>query len=220
MPDSRLERIPAIAKRSQRKAGQSAARVYSRAGARIIATKGAAVSDEFGHIVTDAMRARIGVTTPAVPLPDPIGDSDVRKFMAVTGDTNQMYRDDTVAQSLGFERRVVPQMLVTQLFRHTDSTQIDAVPHHAWHGLQFPPDYTNNRNAGHEFTWLKPVYVGDQLTVQQRLKDVYARHNRAGVAVIYVVRESEIRNQKGEVVVRQTSTLAKMPARPRGAGKA
>jgi acyl dehydratase len=137
----------------------------------------------------------------------------------VTGDTNQMYRDDAVARSYGFERRVAPQMLVTQLFRHTEGTQIEDVPHHSWHGLEFPAEYTNNRNAGHEFTWLRPVYVGDRLTLQQKLKDVYAKRNRAGVAVIYVVRETEIRNQHRDVVVLQTSTLAKMPARPRGEGK-
>src|SRR5581483_5110198 len=93
----------------------------------------------------------------------------------------------------------------------------DAMP---WAGIELPPNFTNTRNAGHEVEWLEPVYVGDRLTIQYRLVDVYARQGRSG-PMLFLKRACEIRNQDGRLVVRVTSTSAKLPAaRFSGAGSA
>ena len=171
--------------------------------------------DDIDSLVTDDMRACIGTSNPPVELPEEISASDVRRFLEVIGETNPLYRDDAYARRFGYRSRVVPPILVVQLFRRVEDMEAEGGGSGAmWPGLRLPANYNNTRNAGHEFTWLGPVYVGDRLTLQQRLADVYVRQGRAGVPVIYLVRETEIRNQRGEAVVRQTSTTAKLPEGP------
>ncbi len=165
------------------------------------------------QLITPAMRACIGSTTPAVALPDPIASSDVRRFVDVVGETNPIYRDEAYAQRYGYRTCVVPPLFVVILFRSIQDPSGDGARFGIdWPGFVLPEPYRNTRNAGQEYTWLRPVYVGDRLTVQIRLSDVYVRRGRAGVPVIYVVSETEIRNQHGELVVRQVNTDAKLPA--------
>lgn len=173
--------------------------------------------DDVDGLITREMRACIGTTTPALELPEEIGATEVRRFIDLIGETNPLYRDQEYAKSLGHQRRVVP-MLVVQLFRRLDDAEGDTRRSTDWPGLTLPENYTNTRNAGHEFTWLRPVYVGDRLTLQSRLTDMYVRRGRRGVPVIYLVRETEIRNQNGEAVVRQTSTTARLPEAAVGEG--
>jgi acyl dehydratase len=161
-------------------------------------------------IITPAMRACIGSTTGPVALPDPIGSSDVRRFVDVIGETNPIYRDEAYARRCGYKTCVVPPLFVTILFRGIQVPDggrfgID------WPGFELPPGYRNTRNAGQEYTWLRPVYVGDRLTVQITLTDLYVRRGRAGIPVLYVVSENELRNGDGEVVLRQRNTDAKLP---------
>jgi acyl dehydratase len=175
-------------------------------------------------LITPAMRSFIGTTTEAVPLPEEIGASDIRRFCEVIGETNPIYWDDASAQKAGYRRRVVPPMLVVQFFRRVSDEEGENAAGMTWPGLELPATFTNTRNAGHRFEWLKPVYVGDRLTLQQRLTDMFVKTGRTGLPIIFLVRETEIRNQDGEVVVRQTSTTARMPegsvsqARPAAAG--
>jgi acyl dehydratase len=171
-------------------------------------------ADPDQQIITPAMRACIGSTTAAVPLPDPISSSDVRRFVDVIGETNPIYRDEAYARRHGYKGCVVPPLFVVILFRSIQDPEgkvarfgID------WPGFALPPPYTNTRNAGQEYTWLRPVYVGDRLTVQIRLTDMYVRRGRAGFPVLYLVSEYEIRNQDGDLVVKQINTDAKLPAK-------
>jgi len=171
------------------------------------------VADDLDYLITDEMRACIGSTTPVLQLPDEISSSDVRRFVDVIGETNPIYRDEAYARRFGYKRCVVPPLFVVVLFRALEDPEgkIERIGID-WPGLKLPPSYTNTRNAGQVYDWLRPVYVGDRLTVAVRLKDFYVRRGRAGIPVIYQVSETEIRNQDGELVVRQINTDAKLPA--------
>jgi acyl dehydratase len=170
------------------------------------------MADDSEQLITEAMRACIGTTKPPVELPEEIGASDVRRFLEVVGETNRIYWDESYARRFGYRGRVVPPMLVVQFFRRVEDME-GGGGSRGW-PLRFPSNYTNVRNAGHQFTWLRPVYVGDRLTLQQKLTDIYVRTGRAGVPVIYVASETEIRRTDGEPVVRQSSTTAHLPAGP------
>ena len=170
------------------------------------------MTDESKTLLTDGMLSCIGSVGPPIELPEQIGSSDVRRFVEVVGETNPLYCDDDYARHFGYRSRVVPPMLVVQLFRRVEADDGDGPrEENLWPGLHLPAHYTNARNAGHEFFWLAPVYVGDRLTLQRRLTDIFVKTGRSGVPVIYLVSETEIRNQDGVVVVRQTSTTAKLP---------
>ena len=168
------------------------------------------------RLITEKMRAAIGTATAPLAFPDAISDSDVRRFISVIGETNPIYHDAAYAQRLGYRGRVVPPIYVVALlfrrFTFPDGSAsrvgID------WPQLRLPPGYTNTRNAGQEYTWFQPVYVGDQLTVAARLSDIFVRRGRAGIPAIYLVSETEIHNQAGARVVLQTSTNVKLPAAP------
>jgi len=170
--------------------------------------------DNVDQLITDEMRACIGRAAPPVDLPEEISASDVRRFVDIVGETNMLYRDAEYAKQFGYKGRVVPPMVVVQMFRRIDDEEGKSSDWQSsdWLQLPLPKHYSVSRNAGHEFEWLAPVYVGDRLTIQQRFTDIYAKQGRAGVPVIYLVREVEIRNQHGQAVVRQTSTTAKLPA--------
>ncbi|HZT07984.1 MAG TPA: MaoC family dehydratase N-terminal domain-containing protein [Chloroflexota bacterium] len=170
------------------------------------------------NLVTDQMRACIGKTSPVMELPEEISASDVRRYVEATGDRNPLWMDDAYARAAGFRGRRVPPILILQVYRRAPEWEMgDAMP---WAGIELPPNFTNTRNAGHEVEWLEPVYVGDRLTIQYRLVDVYARQGRSG-PMLFLKRACEIRNQDGRLVVRVTSTSAKLPAaRFSGAGSA
>lgn len=172
-------------------------------------------------LITAEMRACIGSTTPVLTLPEEISASDVRHFVSVIGETNPIYRDAAYAQRHGYKGVVVPPIFVVILFRRLQDPEgkvnrigID------WPGFQLPPLYRNTRNAGQKYTWLRPVYVGDRLSIQVRLTDMYVKRGRRDIPVIYVVSELELRNQDGEVVLRQINTDAKLPMTKIEAGRA
>jgi acyl dehydratase len=164
---------------------------------------------EVATIVTDAMRACIGATLPKLTLPEAIYPSDVRRFLDATGDRNPLWTDDEFARRAGYKGRVVPPMLVVQLYRRAQPEGADSAS--IWPNLVLPEGYTDTRNAGTEIEWLDPVYIGDELTIQHRLVDIYAREGRRAL-IIYLVRDTEIRNQHGELVVTLHSSTAKLPA--------
>jgi acyl dehydratase len=172
------------------------------------------LTDNVDQLITEEMRACIGRAAPPIDLPEEISASDVRRFVEIVGETNMLYRNAEYAKEFGYKGRVVPPMVVVQMFRRIDDEEGKDSDWQSsdWLQLPLPKHYSVSRNAGHEYVWLAPVYVGDRLTIQQRFTDIYAKQGRAGVPVIYLVREVEIRNQHGQPVVRQTSTTAKLPA--------
>jgi len=168
------------------------------------------MSVDIATLVTDEMRACIGATSPVFRLPEEISASDVRRYVEATGDRNPLWMDDDFARSVGYKRRRVPPIFILQLFRRAPEWEMGEQME--WSRLPLPPEYTNTRNAGHEVEFIAPVYVGDTLSFQYRLVDVYARQTRTYQApVIFIKQECEYRNQDGELVVRTTSTSAKMP---------
>jgi len=169
-------------------------------------------------LITAEMRACLGSTTPALELPEEISASDVRHYVSVVGETNPIYHDAAYARRFGYKNIVVPPIFVVILFRRLQSPDgKDSRVGIDWPGFELPPLYRNTRNAGQVYNWLRPVYVGDRLTVQAKLTDVYVRRGRRGIPVIYVVSELELRNQDGQVVLRQVNTDAKLPMTKTGA---
>jgi acyl dehydratase len=58
-----------------------------------------------------------------------------------------------------------------------------------------------------EFEYLRPIHAGDRLTFRSRTKDVYEKTGKRGGSMLFVVGETEFRNQDGEVVAYMRNTV-------------
>ena len=60
-----------------------------------------------------------------------------------------------------------------------------------------------------EYEYLAPIHPGDTITCQTMVKDVYEKEkkNKPGKFMEFTVLETEMKNQKGEVVIKARSTL-------------
>ena len=61
-------------------------------------------------------------------------------------------------------------------------------------------------DGGGDYEFLKPVRPGDVLTARNTLKDLFERPGKAG-PMLFQVFETTWTNQKGELVVKNTSTM-------------
>jgi hypothetical protein len=60
-------------------------------------------------------------------------------------------------------------------------------------------------NGGNKFEYLAPVKVGDRITAQSTLVDVYEKSGGSG-GLLFLVFETEIKNQNGQVVAKLRGT--------------
>src|SRR5439155_25550767 len=58
-----------------------------------------------------------------------------------------------------------------------------------------------------EFEYLKPIRAGDVLRIRSRTKDVFEKQGCRGGNMLFVLMESECRNQRDEVVAYSRNTL-------------
>ncbi|MBP5281786.1 MAG: MaoC family dehydratase [Lachnospiraceae bacterium] len=104
----------------------------------------------------------------------------MEKFYEISGDENPLHRDEEFAKEKGFENRVVYGMLTASLISTLG-------------GVYLPGKYCLIQ--GVETKFLKPVFIGDELTVTGEVVDVRPE-------LKYMEIKVTIRNQKNEKVLR------------------
>jgi acyl dehydratase len=57
-----------------------------------------------------------------------------------------------------------------------------------------------------EFEYVQPIRAGDVLTSRSRTKDVFEKPGKRGGKMLFIVGETELTNQRGEVVAYMRST--------------
>jgi N-terminal half of MaoC dehydratase len=144
-------------------------------------------------VVSDADRALIDVETePGYHL---VEAGAVKRFCEAVGLVDPIYLDPDAAQAAGYPERPIPAAY--------------------WCAIQVPgselrrPELsgfgTRNMNAGTEFEYLKPAYVGQTLACTARIADIRERTGNAGFMVITVL-EYTWRDEAGDVVTRARLT--------------
>lgn len=162
---------------------------------------------EVGSVITSEVRSWIGRTTDLLPLPEPISESDVRRYIEATGDRNPLWLDDEAARAAGYRSRVVPPMMVIDLswrLRNSDAGRL-------WRNIPLPASYVDTRNAGTEIEWLRNVYVGDHIAILHRIVDITAKQGRRGLGV-YIVRESVYQVINGDTAARVQQMVVRFPS--------
>lgn len=166
------------------------------------------MATDLNAIITPEMRACIGYASEVAVLPEKLAGSDVRRYVEATGDRNPLWLDEEYARAAGYRGRVVPPLMIIQLYRWMEGKLFTG-----WEKVPVPDGYTDVRNAGQEVEWLRPLYVGEQPTVQHRIVDIVAREGRRTGVGIYLTRVSEFRNDAKEAVVLVRATSVRLPAR-------
>jgi acyl dehydratase len=169
------------------------------------------MTDSAEAIITAELRGWIGRKTPLRRL-EIIAVSDVRRYVDATGDANPLWLDDDYARGAGYRGRILPPILVGWVpFSFKEGTErANTDPTDLRRQLPLPREYTNVRNAGSETEWVKPAYLGEQLSTQSTVVDIVARKGKAGLG-IYISQEEQILNFQQEIVLRRRHTLAVFP---------
>ena len=67
-------------------------------------------------------------------------------------------------------------------------------------------DYRRLLHGEQEFEYVRPIRAGDVLTFRSRTKDVFEKAGKRGGKMLFIIGETEYRNERGEVVAYTRNT--------------
>jgi acyl dehydratase len=124
--------------------------------------------------------------------------SKVREFAIAIKDPSPRFRDAEAAAAEGFDAVPAPLTFSVVAGHHRDAAAaVDML------GL----DISRIVVGEVEWRYERPVLVGDRLEGRRVVADVKAREGGRGGLMTLVTLETELRNQRGEVAVRQREVL-------------
>ena len=129
--------------------------------------------------VVDRVKARVGWQGEAVE--SVVEAGHVKRFCEAIGDPNPRWREEappTFLVALGTETPQIPEV------------------------LEYGKGWLN---GGDRFEYLEPVRIGDRITTRTQLVDAYEKQGSSG-DMLFVVFDTEYRNQDGRVVARIRGT--------------
>ena len=122
--------------------------------------------------------------------------SRLRFFAKVIGETDPVYTDSAAAREAGH-----PDMLVPPTFLFAAELDSGAM-------LMMLKDLgipmMRILHGEQSFSYHMPVYAGDKVTVEATVTDIY---NKKGGALEFVVKDSRVTNQHGELVAELRAVL-------------
>jgi acyl dehydratase len=67
-------------------------------------------------------------------------------------------------------------------------------------------DYTRLLHGEQDFEYRRPIRPGDTLTFRSRTKEVFEKQGKRGGTMLFVIGETEFKNQHGEIVAYMRNT--------------
>jgi acyl dehydratase len=138
--------------------------------------------------MADVDRSLIGQWGPEGTMRVELGK--IREFARAVKDPNRVYLDD--AQALA-----PPTFLMTMALWMGDLGQTRSA---------VKLDYRRLLHGEQEFEYVRPIRAGDVLTFRSRTKDVFEKEGKRGGKMLFVIGETEFKNQRGEVVAYTRNT--------------
>ena len=130
-----------------------------------------------GSIITEEMRALVGVETPPVTIE--VEKGDLRRFKEATGETDPRYAE------------IFPPTFFCP----------DPIIAAQRAGLKRPWPFTFSIDGGSEWEFHRPVRVGDTLTLIAKIADLYEKRGSAKTGrMLFTIIEIRCANQRGELV--------------------
>ena len=132
-------------------------------------------------------RSLIGVWGPETKMHVELGK--VREFARAVKDDKAAYRDGTLAP---------PTFLMTLALWIGDMGQTRSA---------VKLDFLRLLHGEQEFEYVKPIRAGDVLRFRSRTKEVFEKQGKRGGKMLFIVGETEFKNQRDEVVAYSRNTV-------------
>ena len=113
----------------------------------------------------------------------------IREFAKAVKDDNSAYRGDTPIAP--------PTFLMTIAHWIGDLGQTRSA---------VKLDFRRLLHGEQDFEYVKPIRAGDVLTFRSRTKEVFEKQGKRGGKMLFIIGETEYRNQRGEVVAYTRNT--------------
>jgi len=128
----------------------------------------------------------------------------VEEFARAVKDNDPIHRDEEAAKERGFDRIPAPltfeRVSMFPRYRTVEKYGID---------LGFQEEYTIHGEQEYEYE--RPMMVGDVLTGETTLVEVYERNGKRGGTMTFAVLETKYTDEDGELVVTARSTAIETP---------
>ena len=132
-------------------------------------------------------RSLIGVWGPEAKMHVELGK--IREFARAVKDDKAAYREGSL---------VPPTFLMTLAHWIGDMGQTRSA---------VKLDFLRLLHGEQEFEYVKPIRAGDVLTFRSRTKEVFDKQGKRGGKMLFIVGETEFRNQRGEIVAYSRNTV-------------
>ena len=171
------------------------------------------------EILEDARRL-IGSETEPVASRYPVEYEPIRRYCHMVDDDNPLFLDPDYGARTKYGTVIAPPFFLRQASGPGPWPPRDEEIPHILSQVPTAGDRTVNLNT--EFECLRPVKVGDRITLNQRLADVYIKPTRLDPKAFWVVYDTIYKNQDGEVVLimRNTFLRHRTPEEVKAAGDA
>jgi acyl dehydratase len=140
----------------------------------------------------------------------PIDPMQARRFAQAATLKDSIYYDDEAARAAGYEKAIAPITFISSMLDYVDGPPEEELKEDGVGATLFPSMVRPEAllmGGGQDIEFLKPVYQGDVVTVDRKVVNHYRRPSARFGELEFVVEESVVTNQKGEVVMRISDTL-------------
>jgi acyl dehydratase len=160
-------------------------------------------------LITPSVRAYIGHQSDPMTNRFPISEDMVFELADAIEEPNPLYLDADYAKKSRFGGLLCPQLAAWKDW----APRIDYFGAGQDSHFEIPlPFKSYGFNGGSEWTFHRPVRVGDHITKTIKIQDMFERSGRTG-QLLFIARDTTQTNQRGEALVtlRHTSIFRKRP---------
>ncbi len=154
----------------------------------------------------ESLRAWIGRESPPLHVPGPIEWSEVRRYMNATGDVNPVWGATDIEQNRHLDGTLAPPVMVLDALRPapgrdapTDTGDRE-FPSLAGLASMVPmPGESTRMNVSTEIEWIRPLRIGDWITVRLKITDIVLKRKNSGLS-LFITEERRYFDQDQKLI--------------------